>query len=187
MKMTEQEGVALALACGAHHAAALPPEKRVLDAMFRDLCANNACGRYGKCYMCPPDVGDIHALMREIQRYDHAVLFQTIQPLEDSFDFEGMQAASALHHRISRDVRQAASTRCTQGMLCLSSGGCGACEKCAKEENLPCRFPQEAMSSLEGYGVDVYHTAQNAGLSYINGVNTVTYFGMLLFDRRLQA
>ena len=36
--------------------------------------------------------------------------------------------------------------------------------------------------SLEGYGVDVYNTTKDTPLKYINGQNTVTYFGMILFS-----
>ena len=37
------------------------------------------------------------------------------------------------------------------------------------------------MPSMESYGVNVYQTAQQAGLKYINGQDTVTYFGMVLW------
>jgi hypothetical protein len=42
-------------------------------------------------------------------------------------------------------------------------------------------MPQKALSSLEAYGVDVYQTTQNTGLKYVNGPDTVTFFGMILF------
>jgi len=34
---------------------------------------------------------------------------------------------------------------------------------------------------LEGYGVDVYSTTKDTPLAYINGENTVTYFGAVFF------
>ena len=37
------------------------------------------------------------------------------------------------------------------------------------------------MPSLEAYGIYVAKTAENAGLRYCNGENTVTFFGMILF------
>ena len=39
----------------------------------------------------------------------------------------------------------------------------------------------KAIASLEAYGMDVYKTACSAGLKYVNGPNTITYFGMVLF------
>lgn len=35
----------------------------------------------------------------------------------------------------------------------------------------------QAVSSLEAYGVAVYELANLSGMKYINGPNTVTYFG----------
>ena len=35
---------------------------------------------------------------------------------------------------------------------------------------------------MEAAGVDVYNTTRDTPLKYINGQNTVTYFGLVLFD-----
>ena len=64
----------------------------------------------------------------------------------------------------------------------LGAGGCGVCKVCAKRSDEPCRFPDLAIASLESYGVNVSAMAASAGMKYINGVNTVTYFGAVLFD-----
>ena len=45
----------------------------------------------------------------------------------------------------------------------LGSGGCRVCEVCAKREDVPCRFPDKAMSSLETYGVNVSELAAPCG------------------------
>ena len=66
-------------------------------------------------------------------------------------------------------------------VLHLTCCGCRLCEKCAKVTGEPCRFPEKALPSLEAYGVDVYNTTKDTDLKYINGQNTVTFFGMVLF------
>lgn len=147
------------------------------DTVFRDICASNACGAYGRCYMCPPDVGPIDELITQAKEFSHGVLYQNIYPLEDSFDYEGMVEARKAHHACSSRIREALQD---MDVLHLSVGGCGVCERCAKQDNLPCRFPDKALPSLEAYGINVHHTAENAGLKYINGANTVTYFGLVL-------
>jgi hypothetical protein len=38
------------------------------------------------------------------------------------------------------------------------------------------------MPSLEAYGINVSELAKAAGMNYINGQNTVTYFGAVLFS-----
>ena len=54
------------------------------------------------------------------------------------------------------------------------------CEQ-AKADGLPCRFPQKAIPSLEAHGIHVSKLAEACGMRYINGQNTVTYFGAVLF------
>ena len=51
----------------------------------------------------------------------------------------------------------------------------------SKRTNEPCRHPELAMPSLETYGINVSELAASSGMKYINGQNTVTYFGALLF------
>lgn len=175
--MTTKEAADIALSCGAKRASAVAQGDIVLSDTFFDLCKANACGNYGMCHMCPPDIGDIKALMNAVRACSWGVLYQTVGALEDSFDIEGMQDAARAHARVSLRIKRA-----LPGALHLTCGGCRLCDVCAKREHQPCRFPQDAMPSLEGYGVDVYQTAKNAHLPYINGQNTVTYFGMVLFS-----
>ena len=56
-----------ALALGAFRAELVKVEDISTDASFRSLCASNACGNYGKNYMCPPDIGTIEELMQELR------------------------------------------------------------------------------------------------------------------------
>ncbi|MPM86921.1 hypothetical protein SDC9_134014 [bioreactor metagenome] len=56
--------------------------------------------------MCPPDVGDINEMMARVHTYQSAVLYQTIHPLEDSFDYEGMVEAGARHSAVSQALEQ---------------------------------------------------------------------------------
>ena len=79
-----------ALALGAFRAELVKVEDISTDASFRSLCASNACGNYGKNYMCPPDIGSIEELMQELRTYETALVYQTVGCLEDSYDFEGM-------------------------------------------------------------------------------------------------
>lgn len=166
--------------CGITHTAVLPLSEVVFDRCFRQQCESNACGNYGMCYMCPPDVGDIDQLIGQARQFDSAVLYQTIASIEDSFDIEGMLEAGKRHNQCSQRIQAVLSSLVTGPMLHLSAGGCRYCERCARRDGLPCRAPDHALPSLEAYGVDVYHTALHASLRYINGTNTVTYFGMIL-------
>lgn len=180
--------VEAALHAGAHRASVIEAHAIPRDAVFREICASNACGMYGRCYMCPPDLGAIHDLMARIDEYDLALVYQTVDDLLDSFDFEGMVEAKQHVFPITRAVCDALAAVGIERPLRLGVGGCGVCEICAKRTGEPCRHPDLAMPSLEAYGVNVSGLAALADMKYTNGQNTVTYFGAILFrvDKSLE-
>lgn len=182
--MTEKDKllISTALESGAVKAAIIEKDNIIVSESFRAICASNQCGLYGQCWMCPPDIGEIGLLMEQVKQYPYGLLYQTITEIEDSFDIEGMLEAGRLHARASRQLQKELGSILKGDFLHLGSGGCRFCETCAKTENKPCRFPEAAMASMEGYGIDVYQTTRKTDLKYINGQNTVTYFGIVLFS-----
>jgi len=170
-----------AVGIGATRAKVIDVKDISLDRAFRDMCRMNSCGVYGKCYMCPPDVGDIDELMAAVREYDYALVYQTVSELEDSFDFEGMIDAKRKMYTLAQKMRELFILDELDMLLHLGAGGCGVCESCAKVIGEPCRYPELAMPSLEAYGINVSLLAKAAGMKYINGQNTVTYFGAVLF------
>lgn len=178
--MTHEELIDIALDAGATKATVIEAKDVVLSASFRDICKSNSCGMYGRCWMCPPDIGEIDALMTEVHRYKHGLLYQSIAEIEDSFDIEGMQEAGKSHAWLSQRI-EAFLMPVLEKHLHLSCGGCRLCERCAKQDGLPCRKPEQALPPMEGYGIDVYNICKPTALKYINGQNTVTFFGIVLF------
>ncbi len=178
--MEHQELIDIALDAGAIKATVIDCSSIVLNTTFRDICKSNGCGMYGRCWMCPPDIGEIEPMMAEVRKYSHGLLYQTIADIEDSFDIEGMQEAGKRHVLVSQRLEAFLMLQLDKH-LHLSCGGCRVCERCAKLDGLPCRDPERAMSSMEAYGIDVYQTCKPTELKYINGQNTVTYFGIVLF------
>ena len=170
-----------ALSLGAYKANVIEAKNIKLDRAFRAMCEKNSCGVYGKCYMCPPDVGDIDELMAQIGKYDYALVYQTVTKLEDSFDFEGMIEAKKKSYPLAQALREVFADMNISRVLHLGAGGCGVCASCAKRTGEPCRFPEKLYHALEGYGFLVSGLASQAGIPYHNGANTVTYFGALLF------
>ena len=171
----------LALAGGAAGAAVIPAESIVTSMEFRRICESNSCGKYNRCWVCPPHIGEIDGLISQIYRFSSALLYQTISTIEDSFDIEGMLKAGSDHAELSQRLQSACKDAFCEDFLHLTCGGCHLCQQCAKLSDEPCRHPDKALPSLEGYGVDVYQTVRNTPLRYNNGANTVTYFGMILF------
>lgn len=170
------------LALGAYRTGLVETASIRLDRSFRAMCEMNTCGAYGRCWMCPPDVGEIDVLMDRARSFDKALVYQTVSPLEDSYDFEGMMAAAHRHAALSHRVTEWCRGAPFQSYLHLGAGGCHICKVCAKRTDEPCRHPELALPSLEACGIQVSELAALAGMNYINGQNTVTYFGAVLFN-----
>ena len=171
-----------ALAAGAHNAAIIETKNIVTDLIFREICEKNSCGGYGKCWMCPPDVGSAEKLISSIGEYDYVLVYQYVGELEDSFDIEGMENAKKAYNKVVGKIRKLSANFGAKKVLNLGAGGCGVCDICAKRDGMPCRFPELATPSLEAYCINVSKLAASAGMKYINGANTVTYFGAVLFS-----
>lgn len=171
-----------AIVQGAFKAAVIPVCDISLDASFRTLCESNTCGKFGRCWTCPPDCGEIDELMESLKDYDLVLVYQTVEQIEDSFDIEGMGEAAKKHSRLTAKMREAVKDIPFSKVLHLGAGGCHICETCTRTQNQPCRYPELAMASLEAYGINVSKLAPACNMKYINGQNTVTFFGAVFFS-----
>ena len=170
---------ALALACGADNSGVVDVKSIQFDSELRKACEANHCGHYGKNWTCPPHVGEIDELIDKAKRFKKAVVFQTINRLKDSFDFEGMEAAGEAHEQVARKILNHCKTG-DNSFLLLSAGGCRYCKRCQLQDDKPCTSPENAIASLEAHGIFVTNLAAISGMNYINGQNTVTFFGAVL-------
>ena len=166
---------------GARDARIVNVDQIPFDKQLRTYCEANACGSYKRNYACPPFVGEPEALIARAQAKKRAVLFQTVAELEDSFDIEGMERAAKAHAAACRAIYRALSAELGD-MIFLTAGGCNICPECAALKGEPCRCPDMAFSSLEAWCINVSRLCGKCGMKYINGQNTVTYFGMCMFD-----
>jgi predicted metal-binding protein len=175
---------AAVLEAGATHAIRIETTKIVFDPALRQMCAMNSCGRYNTCWTCPPALGPVEEWRDRIRSFDSAILFQTVGSLEDSFDFEGMEKVGADHktmvHRAIKAIEALRDTQALGAILWLSVGACDICPSCTYPDE-PCRFPDQALVSVEACGINVNSTLVAGGLKYNNGPNTVSYVGMLLY------
>lgn len=170
----------IAIKNGADNAAVISVDDIPFRRGFRAACVQNTCGKYAGCWMCPPDVGDIDEMIARAKAYTHALVFQSIGQLEDSFDIEGMEMAAKRHNALIQTLA-AELEPILENPLKLGAGACHVCERCSKMDNEPCRYPKKAIASLEAYGIAVSELAKLSGMNYINGQNTVTFFGGFLF------
>ena len=139
-------------------------------------CEANVCGKYNKCWTCPPAVGTLEAQKERITAFSSAFVFTTKGNLEDSFDYEGMMEAKEVHDQLTAEIHELFG----KNYPVYGAGGCKICKPCAYPE--PCRFPEKTYSSIEAAGINVTDLSAAGGIHYNNGENTITYFSMILFD-----
>lgn len=149
-------------------------------AAVRDMCAADKCHAYGKNWTCPPHIGTLEACAEKIASYPWGILLQTVGTLEKSIDTRGYARVETEHlehfHAFARELRKV-----YPNALCLGSGGCRICHRCAWPES--CRFPEKAYASMEGYGLFVTQVCRDNSAKYYHGEKTITYTACVLFGR----
>lgn len=158
--------------------AMLSPKDITFSENVRKACEVNYCGRYGKCWTCPPGAGDWQVLRDHFREYEHAFVFTTKYDLEDSFDVEGMDEARVQHEAVDKAIL--ALLEGEEPHELAGAGSCKICEKCTYPD-APCRFPDKARRSMEACGMDVVSLSKDCGIHYINGADTVTYFSIIFW------
>lgn len=160
--------------------AASPIDPRQLESRedVRAMCAENKCGAYGKNWTCPPQCGTIQECQTKMRSYRQGILLQSIGHMRKAIDSKCYRETEQRHmanfQAFAEEVR-----KIHPNALCLGAGGCRVCKACAYPG--PCRFPEKAMSSMEGYGLFVTEVCRNAGIPYYHGEKTITYTACILF------
>lgn len=146
----------------------------------RRICEENRCRGYGRSWACPPAVGSLEECRKRVLGFGKLLLFSKAYLLEDSMDFtavgKAMKDFKACALALGRELRPLLPR-----FLILSNEGCGRCGQCTWPE-APCRFPEELQPSIEGFGFLVSELAQQAGIPYLSGHDTVTFFGAVLYN-----
>jgi predicted metal-binding protein len=178
--------VKIALESNATDAAILDTSTIQFHEDFRKACEKNFCRRYDTNWMGPPAIGPIAELMKKATQYSQGMLFQTVHSIASNFDMKGMVEAAKVHEKVFRDLLDRIRKEYpSEDILPLNAGCCHICEKCGYLDGEPCRHPDQAVSSVEAYGMNVIALQKSAGLTYYHGKNSVTYVGMILFKKSM--
>lgn len=169
--------IQLALECGFDHAARLEIPTLICREDVRGMCRADKCTIYGKNWTCPPNCGTLEECQQQINSYERGILVQTVGKLSKSVDWRGCVALEKCHlqnfHKAAEEIK-----KLYPESLCLGAGGCRICEKCAYPE--PCRFPERAWSSMEGFGLFVTDVCRKNNLPYYYGEKTLAYTSCFL-------
>ncbi len=167
-----------ATALGFTQAAVLNPACLQAREDVRAMCAQDRCGAYGKNWTCPPHCGTVAQCQMQMQGFSRGILLQTVGHLSKDIDSRGWLRTEQQHLESFSRFCQAIRRQHPQA-LCLGTGSCRVCKVCAWPE--ACRFPKQAVSSMEGYGLFVTQVCRDAGLPYHHGERTVTYTACVLY------
>ena len=144
----------------------------------REMCAADKCRAYNRNWTCPPACGTLEECEARMKSYRYGLLLQTTGQMSKTIDSRAYARTERLHNENFRNFAEEIKKAFPEA-LCLGAGGCRVCKSCAYPE--PCRFPEKAYSSMEGYGLFVTQVCRDNGLPYYYGEKTITYTACVLF------
>lgn len=140
----------------------------VFDPRVLLKCRQNLCTHYGKNFMCPPYAPSSQDFRQGAVRFKLALLIQ--QEIEADLELTGQEGerefkkVSLAIHRTLLTLEKRAFNLGFVFSLALGGGHCRLCETCgAKRKEEACPRPEEARSSMEAVGIDVFATCEKAG------------------------
>lgn len=167
-----------AMEMGFDAAAPLDPMTLTAREDIRAMCAADKCGAYNKNWTCPPACGSLGECQAKMHSYEKGILLQSIGHMIKVIDSRCYRETERRHiqnlYAFAEEIRKV-----YPDALCLGAGGCRVCKPCAYPQS--CRFPEKAISSMEGYGLFVTQVCTDAGLPYHYGEKTVAYTACILF------
>ncbi len=178
--MSDEELLALAAEYGFDCAAPMDAAKLEVLEDVRAACEKNLCGAYNKTWACPPAFGDLDASRAMLAKYKRGLLVQSVQTLEDDFDWEGIEALGKRHGENFARLRARIRETWPES-LALGAGGCKRCKTCTYPD-APCQFPDQMTYSMEGFGLFVTQVCRDCGIPYNHGRGTMTYSGCFLLE-----
>jgi len=194
----------LAKELGATNAVSFDAKDVVVDERVRLKCLVPVCDDYGLNLMCPPYVMSVQEFREVLAKYNWALLIQIEAPITAEMKKEIRQVGdvAALYknanfmdsykksfdpiklklHQIVNKVEAKASMLGYRFATGFKAGSCKLCPECVtKNSQEPCRHPFRSRPSMEAVGIDVFKTAENAGLPFdIPTKNKTVWNGLIL-------
>ncbi len=97
------------------------------------------CGNFDRRWTCPPAIGSLDELQKEILHNSQVAIVNKVYQLEDSFDWEGMKSGNNdFQSRVLQLKKGIRKTDPDFQFIALGAGGCTICDSCAYKEQLPC-------------------------------------------------
>jgi len=133
-------------------AVVIPSKKIVFGRWVRVKCSYG-CEMYGRSWSCPPATPDIDEAKKIVSCYKSALFLRFRS--RSLLDQKKMQKPIL---EIERKLFLAGFYKA----FAFFPGPCSFCVSCRYPK--PCRFPAMKRPTIEGFGIDVFRTAKNAGM-----------------------
>ena len=180
--MEWKEMVNMALELGFSNAALVTTDRIPVQPSFRICCEDNSCGKYGVNWSCPPDCGTTAQMEQKLREKKYGLILQTTWDI-DYDDGPAIKRCKGQHNSLTRELMARLAGE-TAGFM-IGASGCSLCEVCALVEGQPCRFPEKMASCMSAYCIYVQRLVEENGMEYDSGPGLVNFFGMYVFDRRV--
>lgn len=154
---------------GASHVVPLPAEDIVVDERCWLKCLVPLCPHYDRDLLCPPNVLPASQFRELLKRYRSALLVKIDIPSPSGEGEPGNGPFKSSKMKLYEIIGRLEALCLEKGHYFaagLVAGSCDLCEQCVGiSSGLSCRYPLKARPSMEALGIDVFATAQKAGLS----------------------
>ena len=194
----------LAKELGATNAKPFNAKGVVVDERVRLKCLIPPCDDYELNLMCPPYVMSVQEFREIFSKYTWAILIQIEAPITVDMKNQIRQGddVAALYtnkkftsmykkafdpirlklHKIVNKVEAQAAMLGYRFATGFKAGPCKLCPECiVTTSSRICRHPYQSRPSMEAVGIDVFKTAQNAGLPFdIPTKNKAVWNGLVL-------
>ena len=178
--MNDKQIIELAEASG-FRAAMIPTNEIVQNPSFRKFCEDNLCGKYNANYSCPPDCGTVEEVQARLKAGKRALVLQTIWEIGSYDNKEGIQQSKKAHNAAILRFTETLRKEGISG-FCLGYGGCPLCDPCKRVNNEPCAHPDQKISCMSAYCIDVAKLANKCGLEFAWIPEKLFLFGMFVFQ-----
>ena len=142
-----------------------PSEINFYEAV-RTICKLE-CPQYGNSWSCPPAVGTLAECKERCLGYEHAFIFSTISEVSDILNMDEMLATRCEHIEIVEAIKTNIFGE-HEDKLILTA----------------CKHQDKMYPCVESHAISVTDICEKHQLSFLNGYNVITWFGMIFFNNR---
>ncbi|KNZ41871.1 DUF2284 domain-containing protein [Acetobacterium bakii] len=144
----------------------------------RSICKSE-CPQYGKSWSCPPGVGTLEECKTRCTAYDHAFIFSTISEVTDILNMDEMLLTRGEHIEIVNQIKENVFSG-NKDILILTAESCAICDTCTYPA-AACRHLDKMYPCVESHTISVTDICEKQNMSFLNGNNVITWFGMIFF------